>query len=106
MGGKIPTADIFGNPQSFYSGGVVLDQSDPSIAYVSVEVSVGRWDIYRNRTTDGGATWSSYALTSSGKNLRPVSVLNHAPDLQVLWLTGTYTNYITYSQGTAGAGIG
>lgn len=106
MGGKIPTADQpGGNPQSFYSGGVVLDQSDPSIAYVSVEVSAGRWDIYRYKTTDGGATWSSYALTSSGKNVRPVSVLNHARDLQVLWLTGTYTNYVTYSQGTAGAGV-
>ena len=105
MGGYIPTSTVGANPiERFYSGGVALDHSDPDIAYVSQEVGAGRWDIYRYRTTNNGATWTGSALTSSGKNLRPVSVIDHAPELQVVWMLGTYSDYVDYSVGISGAG--
>jgi hypothetical protein len=93
-----------GSPENFYSGGVVLDQSNPRVAYASRQVSTDRWDVFRYVTTDGGATWRGTPLTRGGKNIRPVSVRNHAPDLQVLWMTGTYMNFTDYNTATEGAG--
>lgn len=90
--------------QVYYSGGVCLDHSDPDVVYASVEVGSGRWDIYRMVTTDDGATWTSTALTDSGKNVRPVSVIDHSDALQVVWMRGTYESYFDYSTGTWGAG--
>jgi len=93
-----------GSRENFYSGGVVLDQSDPRVVYASRQVGADRWDVFRYVTTDGGATWQGTALTRGGKNVRPVSVRNHASDLQVLWMTGTYMNYTDYNTATVGAG--
>lgn len=104
-GGRIPTGDEPGaNHQEFYSGGVCLDHSDPRIVYGSINVGSGRWDMYRYRTTDNGATFSSAALTSSGKHIRPISVQGHHASLQVIWFEGTYTTYVDYSLRTMGAG--
>jgi hypothetical protein len=88
-----------------YAGGVCLDHSDPTIVYASIGLGSDRWDVYRYHTGDGGASWSSVALTSSGKNIRPMSVQGHDPSLQVIWSEGTYTTYTDYSLRTMGAGI-
>ena len=105
-GGRIPTGDQpAGNHQEFYSGGVCLDHADPSVVYASVEVGSGRWDMYRYTTADAGATWSSVALTSSGKNIRPIAVQGAHPSLEAIWFEGTYTTYIDYSLRTMGAGV-
>ena len=104
-GGRILTGDQpSGNHQEFYSGGVCLDHSDPTIVYGSIGLGSDRWDMYRYVTADGGASFSSTALTSSGKNIRPMSVQGHDASLQVIWFAGTYTTYIDYSLATIGAG--
>lgn len=104
-GGRIPTGDQpAGNHQAFYSGGVCLDHADPRTVYASIGLGGGRWDMYRYRTGDGGATWSSAALTSSGKNIRPMAVQGADASLQAIWFEGTYTTYVDYSLRTMGAG--
>lgn len=91
--------------EDHYSGGVVLDQSDPNIVWASVGVGGGVWELRRYATGDGGSTWSSTTLASSGKNVRPVSIRNHdGGKLIVLWMDGTYTTYTNYSVATKGAG--
>ena len=105
MGTYIPTGIVpgAGAIEDHYSGGIALDHSDPTIAYVSIGRGSDLWDVYRYQTADGGATWTSYALTSSGKNVRPISVRDHDASLQVIWVTGRYTDYVDYSQGISGA---
>lgn len=103
-GTYIPTSGIGMAPvEEFYSGGVALDHANPNRVWASVQTGSGRWDIFRYTTTNG-TTWSSLALTSSGKHVRPVSVYGADPELQALWFAGTYTNYVDYSVGTMGAG--
>lgn len=104
-GGRIPTGDQpTGNHQEFYSGGVCLDHSNPTTVFASVNVGSGRWDVYRYVTSDNGASFTGAALTSSGKNIRPMSVQGHDASLQVIWFEGTYTTYVDYSLRTMGAG--
>lgn len=88
-----------------YSGGVVLDHTDPQIVYLSKQVS-GQWEIYKYVTADGGATFSSTAITtgSTSKNIRPVAIRNHASDLKFLWLNGTYTGYTNWNLALLGSG--
>jgi hypothetical protein len=106
-GGYFPTSIVSGSGaiEDHYSGGVCLDHADPTIVYTSRNVSSGRWDIYRHRTRDGGLSFTSTPLTSSGKNIRPMSVQGHDASLQVIWFEGTYANYTDYSLRTMGAGV-
>jgi hypothetical protein len=91
--------------QVYYSGGVALDQSDPSIVYASVGLGGGRWDIYRYETQDYGTTFEGLALTTSGKNIRPTGVRNPDDRLRVVWMRGTYADYLDYDVATWGAAI-
>lgn len=93
--------------QPHYSGGVVLDHETPSVVYASRDDG-SQFEMWRFTTTDQGATFTGEALTSSssGKQMRPVAVRNHAPDLKVLWLSGTYTSYTSFSLGIMGSAAG
>lgn len=105
-GTYIPTESALGNPiEAYYSGGVYLDHNDPTIVYTSVGSGGDRWDLYRNVTADHGTSWTSTQLTNSGKHVRPVTVLNHVDDLQVLDMSGTYASYVNWNTATEGAGI-
>lgn len=106
MGSSIPTSDQPpGNPQSFYSGGVVLDHSDPTIAIYSTNTG-GTFELHKAVTEDGGTTYVDTTLTADGqKNVRPVSVIGHGTEVQFLYLYGTYANYESYSQGIGILGV-
>jgi hypothetical protein len=85
----------------YYSGGVVMDHSDPNIVYASREFG-GTWEMFRYTTADDGATFSEEQLTedsSAVKHVRPVSVRN---DDSVLWMSGRYDSYVDYEVGTTG----
>lgn len=87
-----------------YSGGVVLDHSDPSIVHASRNLGT-QWEMWRFVTTDGGATWAGVALTanSAAPQIRPVGVRDRISDLAVIWLSGSYTTYQSYVQGIQAA---
>jgi hypothetical protein len=94
-----------GGREPSYSGGVSLDHSDPTTAYLSRRVGdhnvVERWV-----TADGGLTFTSAAVEQdlSVDNLRPVVPLGLAKDdrVRALWMAGSYryfTDYRTYVSG-------
>lgn len=83
-----------------YAGGIVLDPEDPNRVLYSSN-SGGTFQIYLATTLDNGTTWSTTQLTSdSDKNVRPFWVSGHEGTLQAGWWYGTYTTYLSYSQGT------
>ena len=57
----------------YYSGGLTLDHEDPSRVYLSRQTGPGAWQVETWTTADGGASWTSQAVSTAGKNVRPVS---------------------------------
>ena len=87
-------------PEPYYSGGLSLNHSDPSIVYLSKK-SGSTFEIQSWRTADHGASWSHTDLTSNSTsgNYRPVSPRGLPPGsggLSVIWMGGAYNGYIGY----------
>ena len=83
----------------YYSGGLTLDHEDPSRVYLSRQAGPGAWQVETWTTADGGASWSSEAVASAGKNVRPVSprgMNGSGGDMSVLWMNGGYPSYVDY----------
>ena len=84
-----------------YSGGISLDHEDPSIVYLSRQVN-GIFEVEAWTTRDGGATWSSRALTapSARNNYRPISPRGQrGNDMDIVWMHGTYPRYGSFLTG-------
>lgn len=87
-----------------YSGGLVLDHSDPRFVYLSRPIN-GRFEIERWLTNDGGDTWSHVAITGESKHdsVRPYVVRGDRPQgvgPTALWMNlNKYVHYTNY-QGT------
>jgi hypothetical protein len=86
--------------EPYYSAGITLDHEDPSTVYLSRDLN-GIFEVETWRTADGGATWSSEAVTaaSGANNYRPISPRGLIPfsgDMSVVWMRGTYESYIAY----------
>ena len=101
-GTHIPTEAVGANPvEVYYSGGLALDHSDPSIVYASVGIGSNEWQLRRYVTADHGATFGSpTVLAGTGKNVRPTAVRDHSSDIAVVWMVGDYDSYIDYATGT------
>jgi PKD repeat protein len=86
----------------YYSGGLTLDHEDPSRVYLSRQVGAGSWRVEAWTTPDGGATWTSQAVSApeTQRNVRPVSPRGmtspFSGDLGVVWMRGPYPNYEDY----------
>jgi hypothetical protein len=88
-----------------YSGGISLDHSDPTTAYLSRRVGdrnvVEKW-----HTTDGGVTFTSEALPqdTSVDNLRPVVPIGLGPEdtVRTVWMSGTYRYFTDFVTSTVG----
>lgn len=89
-GGPLPEAD----GREWYSYGVRLNQSDPSIVYAAEEESDGVGQIYKYSTNDDGETWieeTTFVESPSQKHFRPRYPRNASEDdIEVFWLTGDY----------------
>jgi len=86
--------------EPFYSGGLVLDHTDPSVVYLSRPVN-GVREIERWTTADGGRTWRNEPITrgSAHDNVRPFVVRREGPGgPTVLWmnLRDHYTHFTDY----------
>jgi hypothetical protein len=85
-------------PEVYYSGGIGLDHSNPSVVYLSRRV--GRWfRLERWSTRDGGRSWHHVAVASAagGNQVRPV--VPRGPGggpISVMWMGGHYGAYIHY----------
>lgn len=100
LGSVITTS---GGTLASYEGGMALLSSAPSFVYLS-RVTGGTGHLFRYRTLDGGATWSSEQITTDGgDHIYPVSPRGAASDLRVIWLEGTYVaDPYSYSWGING----
>ena len=82
-----------------YSGGIVLDHTDPSQVYLSREKN-GVFEIERWSTEDRGKHWQVEAITehSSNDNVRPFVIRHHADDgARLLWMNvEEYFHYTDY----------
>jgi hypothetical protein len=82
-----------------YSGGINLDQRDPSRVYLSLQKS-GHFEVEEWQTGDGGATWAKQPITAGSvtNNYRPQPPRKQlvGQDLDVLWMHGTYPSYIAH----------
>ena len=83
----------------YYSGGLTLDHETPSRVYLSRQTGPGAWQVETWTTPDGGTTWASQALSSAGKNVRPISPRGPSAfggDMSVIWMNGGYPSYVAY----------
>ncbi len=83
-----------------YSGGIILNHSDPRIVYLSRQVGAG-FQVERWETGDGGASWKSQVLApaagAENKNVRPFSPWGCRPgEMEVIWMRGTYNYWTDY----------
>jgi hypothetical protein len=86
-----------GTREFYYSGGIALDHSDPSIVYLSRRV--GRWfRLERWITRDGGRSWGRVVVARlPGDQVRPVVPRGAGGGpISVLWMSGHYGAYIRY----------
>ena len=97
--------------QIHYTGLAALNPQDPDVVYISTNAdpATGRplisrtdgkrhYELYRGRTTDGGAHWRWEPITrdSTADNLRPVVPIHDTGRSILLWLRGTYSTYTDY----------
>jgi len=84
-------------PEPHYSGGIILDHSNPSTVYLSKPVK-DIFEIEKWSTTDAGKTWQNSPVTSNSlkDNVRPY-VIKNAPDNNLIWMYGDYKQYTDFA---------
>lgn len=87
--------------QVSYSGGMCFDSADARRVYLATPVN-NVLEIQEWRTSDYGATWKKFRDVTTNTepnivNARPYSPRNAVDEMRVLYWTGTYTTYNSYS---------
>lgn len=87
-----------------YSGGLVLDHSNPEIVYTSAR-NAGTWNLQQWKLNDDDLTWATELIANGfgphDENVRPYVPLNRPADTEmVMFLRGQYD----YWNNTIGAG--
>ena len=88
-------------PEPHYSGGMAINQSNPSMLYVSREIN-GIFEIEKWSSPDKGQTWLSDPITKNSEhnNMRPVVPRGYAGSKDhVLWMFGAYEHYTKFRTG-------
>jgi hypothetical protein len=91
-----------------YSGGIILDHSDPSQVYLSREKNEV-FEIENWSTKDKGKNWEITSVTENSKsdNVRPFVVRDHPNDsAMVLWMNLEHYGHYTDYRGSIRMGIG
>jgi hypothetical protein len=88
-----------------YSGGMTLDHSNPTTAYLSRKVD-DHYVVERWHTADGGATFTSEAVAQDRTvdNLRPVVPRGLTPGdpVRALWMSGSYRYFTDFTTSIVG----
>ncbi len=100
-----------------YTGNIALDPADPNAVYISTNADPAtgqplvsktdarrHYEIFRGRTSDGGARWSWTPLTQNSilDNIRPAAPIWKSRQVIVLWLRGVYRSYTDYDLDVVG----
>lgn len=83
--------------EAYYSGGVTLDKTNPSIAWCS-RYTGSQWEIWKYTTSDGGTTWTGTQITASSAymNARPYCAVGAPENATAFWWHGRYTSYSNF----------
>jgi hypothetical protein len=100
--GTIYTADHFPVDRMF--GGIVINRADHDEVFSGVETGASSSEVYRYVTADGGATFTSSAVTTGSSNLNAAvtSIENGQASLPVIWLAGTLVSSTDFDFGIRG----
>lgn len=81
---------VGGNP---FVGSGSIAKGDPFTVYFPQKVG-GHFEMFRYRSSDGGATWTSAQLTSGSvvDHAMPDTPIDESPGLRAVWGAGTYTS--------------
>jgi hypothetical protein len=85
-------------PEPHYSGGIVLNQSNPSIVYLSRQAD-SVFEIQKCVTEDLGDSWSLVPVAGQSRelNVRPVFPYGYTGTGEhLLWMSGAYVHYTDY----------
>lgn len=97
--------NVGGTTVEYTEGSMSIDPDNLDRLFVSKRVS-GQWQMFEYITPDEGATWSVTQLTSTtDANMYPEFVNDHEPELEALWLTGTFTDQSTFDSPISGYGV-
>ena len=89
----------------YTEGSLAIDPADLDRVVVSKRVA-GEWRIHLYVTSDAGASWAVTQLTSTGApSIYPEYVNDHQPELEAMWLTGTFTTQSSYNAKIEGWGV-
>lgn len=105
-GGTVASAGAgysYNNDGNFGSWGQCVDDGDPNTVWM-LRDSGGNPELWRYRTSDGGASFSGLQVTTgaSTSQQQVVCVRNPAAWLRAFWQKGTWTTYTSYSVGLEG----
>jgi len=79
--------------ESYYSGGVCFDYSDPNTVYASRQV-MGDWQIYKEVTANDGVSWTETQITTDDAHcIRPVIIRGGT---KLAYLRGYYRAYTDF----------
>ena len=93
---ETPSGEIEREPN--YSGGIILNHSDPSMIFLSREIN-GVFEIEQWKTEDQGENWSVTAITTNSgfNNIRPFVARNHPQEDSPIVLWMNIRNYVHYT---------
>lgn len=89
------SALLYGAENDFYSGGVVLDPTDPGICYLAKKQT--KLEIEKWVSADDGETWTlGEAITSASvrDHFRLQVVENYDPSCRLVWCNGNYAGLV------------
>ncbi|RJQ32166.1 MAG: PKD domain-containing protein [Actinobacteria bacterium] len=88
--------------EPYYSGGIAINHSNPSIVYLSRKKR--NFEIEKWRTKNGGKNWQRRVISSSSKtkDVRPTVPRNSSKGVNVLWMSGSYPDYNNYKTSIMG----
>lgn len=99
--------DVGGLTFEFTEGSLAIDPANINRLFVSRRETSDLGDPFHmyEYIRTGLNTFTQTQLTSTGDpDMYPWFVLNHTPELEVVWLKGTFTNQTTYDTGIEGYG--
>jgi rhamnogalacturonyl hydrolase YesR len=94
------------DPEPHYSGGIVLDNTNPNFVYLSRPFK-DRFEIMKWETMDGGESFTQHSVTSNSlkDNVRPFVVRNAPTNIspRVLWMhVNNYRHYTKFNTSIKG----
>jgi hypothetical protein len=93
----------YNNDGNYGTWGQCVDDGDPNVVWMLRDAG-GNPELWRYRTSDGGASFGGSQVTSgsSASAQQVVCVRTPAAWLRAVWQAGSWTDYTTYSVGLDG----